>query len=268
VSPVRCEIIEEVEMKLAATFAVCMAVLFAAGFASAQSGPFLVNEKNASTIWTWEPAGGTTAVYHSTQANDVDLPAGSTWGWVAEHSDDYFARFVPGSGSGFDQQYSVPYNYPKHVTVYNGQVIIMGRNDATIYRYDENGGVIANVPTGNGTGQGMATNGTDLYVSFWNGSSSFFERFDSGFTMQETFTNPTGMGSNNNVVDFVYDPPSGHFFGLATVDEGGTGTQTATVIEFVMGGAVVAEHTLPFLADGIGQFNQLVPVELMSISVD
>lgn len=245
-----------------------MAVLFAAAVASAQSGPFLVNERNASTIWTWEPAGGTTAVYHTTQANDADLPAGSTYGWVAEHFNDYFARFVPDSGSGFDQQYSTPFAYPKHVTVYNGQVVIMSRNDAIIYRYDENGGLIASVPTGNGTGQGMATNGPDIYVSFWNGSSSFFERYDSSFTMQETIANPTGMGSNNNVVDFVYDPPSGHFFGLATIGEGGTVTETTTVIEFVMGGAMVAQYTLPFLADGIGQYNQAVPVELMSISVD
>ncbi len=243
-------------------------LLFAAGTASAQSGPFLVNERNASTIWTWEPAGGTTAVYHTIQANDADLPGGSTWGWIVEHLDDHFARFVPGSGSGFDQQYSTPYAYPKHITVYNGQVVVMSRNDATIQRYDEDGASLGSVATGNVTGQGMATNGTDLYVSFWNGVNSFFERYDSSFAMQETISNPTGMGLNVNVVDFVYDTDTGHFFGLATDDESGTGTETDTVIEFVMGGAVVATYTIPFLADGIGQFNQPVPVELMSISVD
>jgi hypothetical protein len=259
---------EEVIVKRILTPVFVAAVLVGAVSASAQSGPFLVNERNASTIWTWEPAGGTTAVYHTTQANDADLPGGSTYGWVAEHFNDYFARFVPGSGSGWDQQYSTGYAYPKHITVYNGEVIVMSRNDATIWRYDENGGTIGSVPTGNVTGQGMATDGTDIYVSFWNGSNSFFERYDSSFTMQETIANPSGMGNNNNVVDIVYDTDSGNFFGLATADEGGTGTQTNTVIEFAMGGAVVATYTLPFLADGIGQYNQPVPVELMSISVD
>lgn len=235
--------------------------------AFAQVGPFLVNERNASTIWTWDPVGGATS-YHSVTCNDADLPDGSTYGWIAEHFGDSIARFVPGSGSGVDQSYSVPYAYPKHITFFLGEVVVMSRNDATLQRYDENGASQGSIATGNGTGQGLATNGTDLYASFWNGANSFFERYDPSYVLQETIANPTGMGALTNIVDFVYEPSNGHFYGLATSGEGGTGTETTTVVEFVMGGAVVATHTLPFLADGIGQFGQVVPVELLSLSVE
>lgn len=215
---------------------------------------FLVNERNASTVWLWKP-GETPTTYHSTTANDADCNTseGSSFGWVVEHFDDKFGRFVPGSGTGLDAEYSFPAAFPKHVTVFNGEIVIMHRNDATIYRYNEGGTLIGTVPTGNGTGQGLATDGTNLYASFWNGTSSYFVRYDASFASQETIANPTGMGSNTNLFDFAYDRASGRFYGLATDSEGGTGTNSSTVVEFEMGGAVIATHTLPVSADGIGQ---------------
>ncbi len=243
---------------------------FAVQMAGAQT--FLVTERNASRIWEWE-AGGSATVFHTTQANDVDLnPAeGSSFGWVGEHFNDYFARFVPGSGSGLDQQYTLGqggrthYHYPKHITVYNGEIVVMSRNDATIWRYGENGAQLASTATGNRTGQGMATDGTDFFASFWNGSNSFFERYDASFTLQGTINLPTGMGQMTNIVDFAYDAGSGHFFGLATDFEGGTGTQTNTVLEFEMGGAVVGQFMLPFMADGIGQIPEPGTLALLTI---
>lgn len=233
----------------------------------------LVNERDASTISQWDTIQGTFSVFHNTMANDADLnPAeGSTYGWIAEHYDDYFARFVPGSGSGLQQQYELGqdgrthYHYPKHITAFNGEVVVMSRNDATIWWYDTNGTQLGNKPTGNGTGQGIATNGIDLFVSFWNGSNSFFERYDSDFVLQQTISNPSGMGNLTNIVDFAYDPASDHFFGLATDHEQGTGTQTNTVLEFTMGGSVVDQYTLPFMADGIGQVPEPGTVLLLGL---
>jgi hypothetical protein len=237
-----------------------LALLFAivpAGTAAvtADAGTFLVSERNASSIWEWESTGGGTALFHSVQCNDVDLNPGegSTFGWIAEHFTDHIGRFVPGSVNGLDQQYGVSYAYPKHITVYNSEIIVMSRNNAQIERYDGNGVAQGSVPTGNGTGQGMATDGTDLYASFWNGQSSFFERYDSNFASQGTINNPTGMGALTNIVDFAYDGATGHFFGLAADFEQGTLTETNIVLEFEMGGAVIARYTLPFLADGMGQ---------------
>ena|GEM_PF-5127495 len=239
----------------------CVVLGLAMGAGTALAGDFLVNQRNASTIWEWDSATGDTSQYHSVKANDADYnPAeGAVFGWIAEHFEDHFGRFVPGSGSGLESRYNLgeggrtQYAYPKHITFYSGKVVVMSRNDATIYRYDNNGNQLASTPTGNGTGQGMATDGTDIYVSFWNGSRSFFERYDSNFNLQETIANPSGMGNLTNIVDFAYDAATGHFFGLATDYEQGTMTETRTVLEFEMGGDVVNQYTLPFLADGIGQ---------------
>ncbi|MCA9714936.1 MAG: DUF4215 domain-containing protein, partial [Myxococcales bacterium] len=139
--------------------------------------------------------------------------------------------------------------------VYNDEVVVMSRNDATIWRYSTDGAQIGSVPTGNGTGQGLATDGVEFYASFWNGASSYFVRYDSNFQPLQTIQNPSGMNGMNNLFDFIYDPETDHFFGLATTGEGGTGTQSNTVLEFVMGGAVVDSYQLPLQADGIGRFS-------------
>ncbi len=41
-----------------------------------------------------------------------------------------------------------------HITVYNDNIVIMSRNDATIWRYDNNGNEIVSIATNNVTGQG------------------------------------------------------------------------------------------------------------------
>lgn len=232
-----------------------LVALFTLG-GTAHAAEFLVNERNASSIWKWNSSGAS-SVYHTVRANDADLNVaeGSPDGWFAEHFTDHIGRFVPGSGTGSSATYGVTYAYPKHITVYNGEIVVMSRNDATLQRYDFGGNSLGSVATGAGIGQGMATDGTDLFVSVWNGSSSSFIRYNSAFAQVGTFANPTGMSGNTNVVDFAYDGATGNFFGLATNSEGGTGTQTSTVIAFGMGGAVASTHTLGFLADGIGQYN-------------
>ncbi|MBI4699784.1 MAG: hypothetical protein HY744_01235 [Deltaproteobacteria bacterium] len=215
---------------------------------------FLINQRNGSTVWQWDPLTNGKKIYHQTLANDADcnLAEGSSFGWIGEHNSDYIARFKPGSGSGYDQKYTVPYAYPKHITVFKTEIVVMHRNNATIYRYNESGGALGNIPTGNGTGQGLATDGTSLYASFWNGAASYFQRYNASYVFQQSFNNPSGL-PGNNIFDFAYDQASGHFFGLVTSGEGGTGTESSTVVEFTMGGSVLKTYSPGIAADGIGQ---------------
>jgi hypothetical protein len=106
-------------------------------------------------------------------------------------------------------------------------------------------------------GQGIATDGQSLFASLWTGTTSYFQQFDGALNPQGIINNPTGMGSLTNIVDFAYDGSTGTFFGLATDYEFGTDTESNTVLQFNMGGAVVASYTLPFLADGIGAYNPI-----------
>ena len=229
-----------------------IAIVGCAAAASAQT--FLVTERNASTIWTWD-ADGATAVFHAEQCNDADWnPAqGSDFGWLAEHFNDYFAPFNVGDGNGVNDMFDTPYAYPKHIAVYNGEIIVMSRNDGTVHRYDENGVELANFATGFGTGQGIATDGDDLFVSVWDGGQSRFLHYDADFNqVGGVIDNPDGVGALINIYDFAYDAAGGNFFGLAADFEQGTLTETDTVYEFSMGGEVVETYTLPFLADGFG----------------
>ncbi len=157
-----------------------------------------------------------------------------------------------GSPSGFNTQYLTPFAYPKHVTVFENRVIVMSRNDGTLKAYDFNGMQLASVVTGVTVGQGMATDGTSLFVSVWNGTVSSFRRYDANLALQQTIPNPTGL-AENNVVDIVYSAANGHFYGLVTTGEAGTQTNSTKLVEFVMGGAVVNSFTLPFAMDAIGQ---------------
>ena len=200
---------------------------------------FLVNERNAGKQHEWDPNANTISVFHQTTANDAECHAaeGSSKGWFVDHSSDYVGTFSYGSGSGYDTRYSTMYAYPKHVTVFSNHVFVMGRNDATIYKYDFNGNQVASLTTGNNRGQGMATDGTELFVSFWDGSKSHFEVYDASLNRKRSVSNPSGL-SQSNIVDFAYDAQTGRYFGLAANYENGTLTETKTVVEFTMGGSV------------------------------
>jgi hypothetical protein len=239
---------------------------------TAAAAEFLVNRRNAQEIYRWTP-GNAPALYHTTKANDADInpSEGSTYGWIAEHNTDMFGRFIPGSGSGLDQQYVLGqggrthYHYPKHITVYNNEIVVMSRNDGTLWRYDGNGNQKASKATGITIGQGMATNGTDLFVSVWPTGQSQIQRYDAGFNLVQTYPNPTGMGSLTNLFDIAYDTGTGRFFGLASNFENGTLTESNIVLEFTMGGAVVQQYTLPFLVDGIGQIPEPATLSVLAI---
>ncbi|MEZ4451517.1 MAG: hypothetical protein R3B09_18750 [Nannocystaceae bacterium] len=241
------------------------ALLVLAASAPADAAIVLLSRRNQQQVHTWDSTNpGASVLLHSVQCNDADynVAEGSTHGWIAEHFTDHFGRFVVGSGNGLNAQYDLGqnglthYDYPKHVTVYGGEVVVMSRNDGTLWRYTPDGVQLGSVKTPQNTGQGIATDGVDLYVSLWTGSTSQFVRYDPNYALQSTIANPSGMGNFNNLVDMVYDPGSGHFFGLATTGEGGTGTESTTVLEFEMGGAVIKSYPLPFACDGIGVYNE------------
>lgn len=236
-----------------------MRKLVTAGLLIALSGSasatLLINERNASSIYTWE-TDGTLTLFHQTQANDADYnPAeGSGSVWIGEHFADDFKSFTPGTGTGIDASYDTPYAYPKHVTVYNDQLVVMSRNDSTLHRYDFAGSVIGSLNiVAASIGQGMATDGESLFVSLWDGNNSFFQQYDAAFNLIGTFANPTGLDFSN-IFDFAYDAATDHFFGLAANYEQGTLTESSTIVEFTMGGTVHAQYALNILADGIGQF--------------
>jgi cysteine-rich repeat protein len=224
----------------------------------------LLSRHEQSQVHVWDSADpNVTVLLHATKCNDADynLGEGSTHGWIAEHDADYFARFVVGNAVGLDAQYTLGqggrthYDYPKHVTVYEGEIIVMSRNDGTLWRYMTTGTEIGSVETGQTIGQGMATDGADLYVSLWNGQASEFARYDAAFAVKQTYANPSGLVGFNNIVDLVHDPVTGRFFGIVISGESGTISGSTTVVEFEMGGAVIATYPLPFAVDGIGALN-------------
>ena len=215
---------------------------------------FLVNERNASRQLTWDPVANTLTAFHQVLANDVDCNAaqGSPLVWFVEHGADRFGNFVWGPGNTTNATFATPYAYPKHVLVLGGSLYVMSRNDATIKRYSFAGAETGSLATGLGTGQGLGTDGTSLYASFWNGTVSSFRRYTPALVETGSFVNPTGLGASNNVVDFVYDASSATWLGLVTTGEGGTGTTTNVVARFTMGGAVLNTLVLGVQSDGIG----------------
>jgi len=220
------------------------------------SGQYLLSERNASRVHVWDPADGSTAVFHSQRTNDADCNSaqGSDLGWLVDHNGDHWGSFQPGAGNGLLAQHHTGYAYPKHVTVFGGDIVVMSRNDATIHVYTPAGQEQQAIATRNGTGQGMATDGESLFVSFWSAAGSYFQRYDAAFQLQERIERPPGMpGATNNLFDLAWDGDNRRFVGLATTGEGGTGTASSQAVAFEMGAAVEETWNLPFSADGIGQ---------------
>jgi hypothetical protein len=224
---------------------------------------FLLAEWNSGSVYQWTPHDGTVSLYHSVapdKANDVvyDPTQGSEHAWLVNFTnEDAITGFVPGSGTGYDQKYVLPVAipYPKQVVVYNGEILVAEHWNGIIYRYTTEGVEIGTVETGYTYNHGMAVANGDLYVTVYDSGSttSSFLRYDAEFTVQETIPMPTGMvGTNPQMWDFAYAPGLDRFFGLAIDGNASSGDATTVITEFVMGGAVVNTHTIPFAADGIG----------------
>lgn len=221
--------------------------------ALAPSG-FILSRRDGGSLERWNPATGATSVLHSITTNDGDCNSaeGSASGWWANHVNDTFGAFTYGAGTGSTSSFMTPYAYPKHLAVFNGELIVMSRNDRTVHRYAFDGASRGTFVVPGTAGQGVATDGTDLYVSSWNGTVSQIHRYDATFTFVQTYANPSGLGANNNVVDLAWDAARGNWIGIVTAGEGGTLTNCTQAVRFTMGGSVLETYTLPFGADGIG----------------
>lgn len=221
---------------------------------TSSTGRYLLTERGQATIHAWDKATGAFSVDHSVASNDVDCRAdeGLADTYSVDHFDDMLESYVPGSGSGSTGILTTPYAYPKHVAVDDGTILVVSRNDSTLYRYDAAGTVLDSAPIGGSVGQGVATDGSSIWVSRWTGSISEFVEFDAAFTQLGVVANPLGL-PGNNLVDFAYDPDTGSFYGLVTTGEGGTLTESTELVEFDMGGNVTRSIGLPFAADGIGR---------------
>ena len=128
----------------------------------------------------------------------------------------------------------------------------MSHNDATVHRYDpvslDHLGAFS---LGTGEGQGVATDGEQLFVSHWTDGGVTIKVYNSDYSLTGTHGIPSGM-SEDNLFDMAYEQHTGTWFGIVTDGEGGTATRSNKVIEFSMGGSVTATHSLPWEVDGIG----------------
>lgn len=215
---------------------------------SAFTGVFLLSERNANRTWEWAPSVSATALtaFHSQQGNDTDCNAdeGTTDYFVVEHFGDGIYRNT-------SKIVSTPYAYPKHVAVFNGQLVVMSRNDCTVKVYTFAGTEVGSYPQGCTAGQGVATDGVHLYVSMWNGSSSSFRALSTSYATVASYSNPSGL-SGSNLFDMAYDSDNGDWIGLVTSGESGTSTTSSTLVRFTMGGSVTRTWGLGIGMDGIG----------------
>ncbi|MFT4623701.1 MAG: hypothetical protein ACI8PZ_002357 [Myxococcota bacterium] len=136
--------------------------------------------------------------------------------------------------------------------MYLDSVIVMSRNDGTLHQYDFGGAELAAVATGYLPGQGVATDGTNLFVSVWDGFVSRILEYDAALVFVTEHANPSGM-SGDNLTDMVYDGRTDTWWGMDVSGDGGTGTNTSTLVEFTgPGGIVLGSEVLLYAIDGIG----------------
>ena len=216
----------------------------------------LLSEWETSNVHLWDPQTGDLTLHHEARANDADCneDEGSTLGFLAEHYDDQLWTYVPGTLTGATVLADTTYAYPKHLAMYGGELIVMSRNDTIVYRYSPSTGVVlGSFVTSGVAGQGVATDGSTLFVSVWDGASASILEYDASFVLLAQHPAPSGL-AYGNLVDLAYDSGSGFWLGMDATGEGGTGTHTNQVVSFDMGGSVIGTYTLPFEIDGIGTY--------------
>jgi hypothetical protein len=214
----------------------------------------LLSRWNEPEVQEYDPLTGADSVYHTVTQNDVDCNAaeGDSRAWWVDHFGDALGTFDPGTGVGEVVELApTPYAYPKHVALYHGEVIVSSRNDCIVHRYDLSGVELGSFSAGCTSGQGVATDGENLFVSTWSGGPSVINEYNGSFALVDTHANPTGM-SGNNLTDLAYHSGTGTWWGMDVSGEGGTGTHTSTLVEFDMGGAVLSTVALPYDIDGVG----------------
>jgi hypothetical protein len=223
------------------------------------SRTFLLTEWNSDNIWQWNPDTGTSTIIHTLSANDVDYhpEEGSEFGWVAEHFTDHFDRFILGDGAGAETTYLLGddgrthFHYPKHIVVYQSEILQSDRNNGVIYRYNLEGEELGIIDTGYEHAHGMAVVNGDLFVTVFSTDTSVFQRYRSDYVVEDTFPMPEGIGQ---IWDFVFRPETNSFYGLSsTSSDTSTGDATNTIIEFRLDGTIAESYLIPFSADGIGQ---------------
>ncbi len=214
----------------------------------------LLSRHTVNETHEYDPLTDTMSLYHSGDVNDVDCnPAeGSDLGWYVEHTSDDVGTFEPGTGVGLTALVpDTAYDYPKHVAVFGGEVLVMSRNDCMLMRYDTDALLVGDVDIGCIHGQGIATDGSHLFVSTWSDSPSLLLEFDADLALVAEHANPIGL-SGDNLVDLAYDARTSTWWGMVTSDEAGTGTRANELVEFTMSGSVLRSVFLDWDVDGIG----------------
>jgi hypothetical protein len=134
--------------------------------------------------------------------------------------------------------------------VYNGEIVLASRNDGSIHKYSLSGSHLGSFSTGYTNTQGVETDGSNIFVSEWNGSSAYFLEFSASISLLEIHGRPSGL-SGNNVFGMVYDQTTGDWYGLDRTGEPSTSTGTDRIVRFEMDGAVVDSYTLSLDIDGL-----------------
>lgn len=212
---------------------------------------FLLNIHDTSRTVSWLPwRSHMTRNVRTFPANDVDCNGGegSTQYWWAERHDFHFGSYTSGMDTA---DHNTPYA-PRHIVVFNNEVLVMDRDTHTVHRYNFDGTTAGTFVVPGMLGQGMATNGTDLYISVWNGSASSILQYSPTFALLSTHPNPSGL-TGNNIFDLVWDPREENWLGLATTGASDNTTETDRIHRFEMRGSVLASYYPPGDFDGIGR---------------
>lgn len=214
------------------------------------------------------PSIGLDTVFNSVPRKvDVDLNQfeGASQAYSVDPDSRWLHRMVPGRANELAGGYPGG-NRPAAVTVFDNFVLVADLGAQGIRRFSQTGqylGMFARVPLL----QGMATDGTHLYVSQYVGSGrNIFIKFGPNGQRLGSIFAPLIPGPFRNIFDFAYDAGTGRFFGLTSVTYSVSEPNFARagsqqIVEFAMGDAFASgfRRTNRNLT-GIGQYNLLQPV--------